>query len=63
MFTIETTEEYEAACLRIAKLQEATILDGPEAAELVELLVAVEEWEEAHKLSPLLRGKPSDFAS
>jgi hypothetical protein len=64
MFTIETTEEYEAALSRIEELRQATILDGPEAAELVDLLVAAEEWEADHQPSSRLsRAKPSDPAS
>lgn len=60
MFTIETAEEYEAALSRIEQLQQATILDGPEAAELVDLLVAAEEWEEDHQPSSRLsRPRPS----
>jgi hypothetical protein len=64
MFTIETTDEYEAALSRIEQLEQATILGGPEAAELVDLLVAVKEWEADHKPSSRLsRAKPSDLAS
>lgn len=62
MVTIESTVDYELALLRIAQLKAMPIVDAPEAAELVALMAAVEEWEAECDPSPLARAKPGDFA-
>lgn len=63
MVTIESAMDYELALLRIATLKAKSVVDAPDAAELVALLAAVEEWEAERDPSPLIRAKPSEFAS
>lgn len=60
MFTIQTDEAYEAALKRAEELRTQSILDGAEAAELVALLAAVEEWEET---SALRKAPPGSFVA
>lgn len=61
MFTIETAGEYEAARKRLEQLRENSVPDGPEAAEIVSLMAAMEEWED--RARPLEKQVPSKFAT
>lgn len=63
MITLESPCDYERTLARISELKAISIVDGPDAAELVALLTAVEEWEASHDISPLEKAKPSDLAT
>ncbi|WP_131854756.1 hypothetical protein [Bosea sp. BK604] len=45
MFTIDNAQEYQGILKRLEKLKAELILDGAEAAEIVSLMAAAEEWE------------------
>lgn len=45
MFTVSDQREYESILKRLEKLKAEPILDGAEAAEIISLMAAAEEWE------------------
>lgn len=61
MFTIETAGEYEAARKRLEQLRKNSVPDGPEAAEMVALMAAIDKWEKRAK--PLEKQVPGKLAT
>jgi len=55
VLTMKNVRDYEL------QLQARPIVDAPDAAELVALLTAVEEWEAEHEPTPLTKAKPNDL--